>query len=131
MSQQPIADIVGLAVFIAALIFSTEVAAVVGPYMVIVVAATLGASFKVARRDKSTRTSAVLFFLRVVGMAVILTVALAVALNSYRPDLSPRVTVAPIALLIGFVDWPWALSKIVAAIFSAIDLARGGKGDSL
>lgn len=131
MSQQPIADIVGLAVFIAALIFSNEVATVVGPYMVIVVAATLGASFKVARRDKSTRTSAVLFFLRVVGMAVILTVALAVALNSYRPDLSPRVTVAPIALLIGFIDWPWALSKVVGAIFSAIDLARGNKGDSL
>lgn len=128
MTQQPIADIVGLAVFIAALIFSSDVAAVVGPYMVIVVAATLGASFKVARREKSTRTSAVLFFLRVVGMAVLLTAALAAVLNSYRPDLSPRVTVAPIALLIGFIDWPWALSKIVRAIFAAIDLGRGGKG---
>ena len=130
MNQQPVLDIVGLFVFIAALIFSSEVAAVVGPYMVIVVAATLGASFKVARREKTTRTSAVLFFLRVVGMAVILTVALALVLNSYRPDLSPRVTVAPIALLIGFIDWPWALSKIVRGMFAALDLARGKGGTS-
>jgi len=130
MNQQPVVDIVGLFVFIAAMIFSNEVAAVVGPYMVIVVAATLGASFKVARREKTTRTSAVLFFLRVVGMAVILTVALALVLNSYRPDLSPRVTVAPIALLIGFIDWPWALSKIVRGMFAALDLARGKGGAS-
>ena len=130
MNQPPVVDIVGLFVFIAAMIFSNEVAAVVGPYMVIVVAATLGASFKVARREKTTRTSAVLFFLRVVGMAVILTVALALVLNSYRPDLSPRVTVAPIALLIGFIDWPWALSKIVRGMFAALDLARGKGGAS-
>ncbi len=71
MSQQPIADIFGVAVLIAALLFSSEVAAMAGPYMVIVVAATLGASFKVARRERTTRSSAVLFFLRVVGMAVL------------------------------------------------------------
>jgi hypothetical protein len=130
VSQQPVMDVVGLFVFIAAMIFSSEVAVVVGPYMVIVVAATLGASFKVARREKSTRMSAVFFFMRVVGMAVILTVGIAVALNAYRPDLSPRVTVAPIALLIGFIDWPWALTKIVRGIFAAIDLARGKGGTS-
>jgi len=130
MNQQPVLDIVGLFVFIAALIFSSEVASVVGPYMVIVVGATLGASFKVARREKTTRTSAVLFFLRVVGMAVFLTVVLALILNSYRPDLSPRVTVAPIAILIGFIDWPWALTKIIRGMFAALDLARGKGGAS-
>ena len=128
MTQQPIADFVALCTFIAALIFSTEVAAVVGPYMVIVIAATLGASFKVARREKSTRTSAVLFFLRVVGMAVVFTSGLAAGLNVYRPDLSPRVTVAPIALLIGFVDWPWALGKVVGWVFTALDRVVGSKG---
>ena len=128
MSQQPIADIFGVAVLIAALLFSSEVAAVVGPYMVIVVAATLGASFKVARREKTTRTSAVLFFLRVVGMAVLFTSGLAAALNAYRPELSPRVTVAPIALLIGFVDWPWALGKVVELGFAALQRIFGGKG---
>jgi hypothetical protein len=128
MSQQPIADIFGVAVLIAALLFSQEVADVVGPYMVIVVAATLGASFKVARREKTTRTGAVLFFLRVVGMAVLFTSAVAAALNAYRPELSPRVTVAPIALLIGFVDWPWALSKVVELGLGALQRLFGGKG---
>ncbi|MDP9991954.1 hypothetical protein J2W28_000982 [Variovorax boronicumulans] len=128
MTQQPVADIVALFTLIAALIFSNEVAGIVGPYMVIVVAATLGASFKVARREKSTRTSAVLFFLRVVGMAVIFTAGFAAALNAYRPDLSPRVTVAPIALLIGFVDWPLVLGKVVGWGASALERMAGGKG---
>ena len=128
MTQQPVADIVALFTLIAALIFSNEVAGIVGPYMVIVVAATLGASFKVARREKSTRTSAVLFFLRVVGMAVIFTAGFAAALNAYRPDLSPRVTVAPIALLIGFVDWPFVLGKVVGWGASVLERMAGGKG---
>jgi len=128
MSNQPIADIVGLAIFIAAFIFSPAAAQVVGPYMVIVVAATIGASFKVARREKSSRWGAFWFFLRVVGLAVLLTAALAALLNAYRPDLEPRVTVAPIALLIGFLDWRVALSKVVAVLFSTLDRVGGGKG---
>jgi len=128
MSNQPIADVVGLFVFIAALIFSSDVAAVVGPYMVIVVAATIGASFKVARREKSSRLGAFLFFLRVVGLAVMLTAGAAAMLAAYRPDLEPRVTVAPIALLIGFLDWRVALSKVTSILFATLDRVSGGKG---
>jgi hypothetical protein len=130
MNQPPVVDIVGLFVFIAAILFSSEVAAVVGPYLVIVIAATIGASFAVARRERSTRASALFFFVRVVGLAVLLTVGFAAVASAYRPDLSPRVLVAPIALLIGFIgdEWGSVLGKAVRILYSAMDLFRGKGG---
>ncbi|OUL98536.1 hypothetical protein [Variovorax sp. JS1663] len=130
MNQPPVVDIVGLFVFIAAILFSHEVAAVVGPYMVIVIASTIGASFALARRDRTTRTAAIWFFTRVVGLAVLLTVGFAAIASAYRPDLSPRVTVAPIALMVGFIgdDWPKLLSKCMRVIYGALDLVRGKGG---
>lgn len=130
MNQTPVVDIVGLLVLISSMMFSSEVAAVVGPYLVIVIASAVGASFAVARREKTTRTGAVLFFTRVVGLAVLLTVGVAAVVNIYRPDLSPRVVIAPIALIIGFIgdDWGDLLSKVTRVIYGAIDLFRGSKG---
>lgn len=128
MPEKTITDIVGLFVFLAALIFSREVAGVVGPYLVIVIASSIGASFALARREKTARTSAVWFFFRQVGLAVLLTASCAAIVNAYRPDLLPRVTVAPIALLIGFMDWPWALSKLQRFAIGSLDLLRGKGG---
>lgn len=131
MNQQPLADIVALAVLIAAAVFSHAVAEVVGPYLVIVVASAIGASFALARREKSTRGRALWFFTRVVGLAVLLTVGLAAAASAYRPDLSPRVLLAPIALLIGFIGdgWPRLLAKLVQMLYGLLDLARGPAKD--
>ena len=130
--NQPVVDIVGLFVFIAAIFFSADVAAVAGPYLVIVIAAAIGGSFAVARRDKTTRASAVFFFARVVGLAVLLTVGVAASVSAYRPDLTPRVVIAPIALLIGFIgdDWGMLLGKITRVIYGALDLVRGKGGTS-
>lgn len=126
--NQPVMDIVGLLVFVAAMMFSPDVASIVGPYLVIIIAASIGASFAVARRDKTTRLGAVFFFARVVGLAVLLTAGAAIAVSTYRSDLSPRVVIAPIALMIGFIgdDWASVLSKITSVFYGAIDLFRKG-----
>ncbi|MFV0677888.1 hypothetical protein [Variovorax sp. tm] len=131
MNQQPLTDIVALAILIAATLFSHAVAEAVGPYLVIVVASAIGASFALARREKSTRGRALWFFTRVVGLAVLLTVGLAAAVSAYRPDLSPRVLLAPIALLIGFIGdgWPRLLAKAVQMLYALMDLARPGPKD--
>jgi predicted membrane channel-forming protein YqfA (hemolysin III family) len=126
MNQPSIVDVVGLFVLIAATVFSNEAAAIVGPYLVIVVAAAIGASFKLSRKEKMTRTDAVFFFLRVVILAVLLTAGAAKIANSYRPDIPIRVLIAPIALMIGYVDWPHLLSKIVGMVYGGVDLLRGG-----
>lgn len=128
MPEKTITDIVGLFVFLAALIFSREVAGVVGPYLVIMIASSIGASFALARREKTARTSAVWFFFRQVGLAVLLTGTCAALVNTYRPDLLPRVTIAPIALLIGFADWPWVLGKVQRFAVGSLDLLRGKGG---
>ena len=130
MNQQPLADIVALAILIAAAVFSRAVAEVVGPYLVIVVASAIGASFAVARREKSTRGRALWFFTRVVGLAVLLTVGAALAVSAVRPDLSPRTLLAPIALLIGFIGdgWPRLLARAVQMLYGLLDLARGQGG---
>lgn len=133
MNQQPLADIVALAILIAAAVFSRAVAEVVGPYLVIVVASAIGASFALARREKSTRGRALWFFTRVVGLAVLLTVGAAAGVSAVRPDLAPRTLLAPIALLIGFIGdgWPRLLARAVQMLYGLLDLARSPGGKDL
>lgn len=130
MPQSSTTDIVGVCVLLASLIFSSSVAAVVGPYMVILIASTIGASFSLARRPKSTRGAALWYFARINGLAALLTVGMAAALAAYWPDVSERVLLAPIALLVGFVgdDWPKLLARVMRAVNAAIDHFRTGKG---
>lgn len=132
MNPPSITDVVGLAVFISTLIFSAEVAAVVGPYILIVLAAVVGGSFSLARRQKTTRASAVLFFLRVVGLAVLLTGGIAALTSAQHPSLNERVLLAPVALVVGFIgdDWGSLLGKLTRFIFAAVDLVRGKGGTS-
>lgn len=112
-----IPDIVAVAVFIAALIFSPQVAAVVGPYVVIIGSAVVGASFAVARRERSTRLSALWYFSRVTGLAVAVTVAIATWAASYWAEsgLTVRFLISPIAFVIGLIgdDLPELAAKVV------------------
>lgn len=126
--QASVTDIVGLCVFLAALVFSDEVAAVVGPYIVILAAASIGASFAVARRERTSRGAAVWFFTRVCGLAVLLTAGLAAWASTYYPDLNERLLLAPIALMVGFVGdrWPSVLNRVLRACLGLLDLLRGG-----
>lgn len=131
MSQQSAADIVGLFVFIAALVFSAEVAAVVGPYMVIGIAAVIGASFSLSRRAKSTRWGAFWFFVRIAGLAMLITGVISAIAISYQPDLPERLLLAPIALLIGWIgdDWPSVFGRIMRVVWSIVG-RPSGKGDA-
>jgi len=128
MNQQPITDIVGLCVVLAALIFSQDVAAVVGPYLVILVAAAIGASFKLGRADKTSRAVAFISFSRSVGIAVMLTVGAAAIVNSIRPDLHERLLLAPIAIVLGWLDWPAFLRRAVTFFWASVDTMRGNSG---
>lgn len=132
-AQHPsITDIVGLCVFIATLLFSAEVAEVVGPYLVIITASAIGASFSLKRREKSTRTSAILFFLRVCGLAALLTVGVSAMVAGYYPSLTERVLLAPVAFIVGLVgdDWPAIGWWVVAKVSTFIDVLIKLKGGS-
>lgn len=128
MPDKNVTDIVTLFTFLAALIFSNEVATVVGPYVVIIIAAAVGASFRLASRPTTGRADAFRFFLQQVGVAILFTAIAAAIVNEYRPDLSPRLTVAPIALLIGYLHWPTVLAKVSRFFIGSLDLLRGKGG---
>lgn len=131
MSQNQL-DIVTVCVLIATALFSPKVGSIVGPYLVIVFASTIGASFALARRVKSTRLAAAFFFVRIVGLAVLLTAALSTAAGIYRAELGGHVLLGPIAFLIGFIgdDTPevlrWAAAKLNKLIDALIKLRTGG-----
>lgn len=132
MTPQPsITDVVGLFVFVAAAAFSQEVADVVGPYIAVMVTASIGASFSLARREKSSRTQAVIFFVRVCGLATLLTVGVSAMVAGLHASLSERALLAPIAFVIGLVgdDWSaiaqWAGGKLSKFVDVWIK-ARGG-----
>lgn len=133
MPSSSVTDIVGVFVILAAWMFSPELAAVLGPYLLVVVAASIGASFSLARREKTRRSYAVWYFARVCGLAVLLTVGTSVILSGLHPSLSERALIAPVALLIGFVgdDLPavlrWAGAKINKLVDVLIKVRGGGQ----
>ncbi len=134
MNQSSITDVVGLFVFISTVMFGREAAAVIGPYVVVIVTAAVGASFSLIRRERATRTNAVLFFLRVCGLASLLTVGLSALLAGAHPSLSERALLAPVAFVIGLVgdDWPavstWAVRKL-SRLIDVLIRERGGRAD--
>jgi hypothetical protein len=125
-------DFVSVMVVIATLFFSPKVAAIVGPYFAIILASSVGASFSLARREPTTRMLAVMFFVRIIGLASLLTVGVASLLHAYTPVFEERWLVAPIALIVGYVgdDWgsllAWAGRKINALVDGLIKLKTGG-----
>ena len=135
MNQPPQIDPISVTVAIASVLFAQEVAHVVGPYLVIVFASTIGASFALVARPRTTRARAVAFFFRVNGLSVLLTYSIAAIVNTRYPMDDLRAWFAPIAFTIGFVGdrWPavmmWAGRKISRAIDILIKLRGDGGGN--
>lgn len=115
MNQPSISDIVGLFIFALSLFFSRDVANVVAPYFVILIASAVGASFALARSEKGTRLAGIWYFARVCGLAMLVTVLIATFLASYHQSLTPRLLLAPIAFMIGFIgdDLPDMARKVL------------------
>lgn len=134
MNAQPsVTDVFGFFVFLAAILFSKEVAAVVGPYMLIISAAAVGASFALIRQEKTTRMRAVGYFARVCGVAVFIGGFVAWGLAQLYPALTERSLIAPVSFAIGLVgnDWGalamWAGRKASAWIDALISLKSSNK----
>lgn len=87
----------------------------VAPYMVILVGSAVGASFALARKDKTTRFGGIWYFLRVSGLAILVTVGIAAYVASYHESLTTRLTIAPVAFMIGFIgdDLPDLARKVL------------------
>lgn len=122
---------VNVAVAVFALLLSPEIADVVGPYAIILIASSVGAGWALGRRDASAKLGAFGYFLRLNFTAMIVTVGIASLLGRWLGHSDPTWMLGPIALLIGGVgdDWPrlidWAGRFFIRKKFGASDKGDG------
>lgn len=112
-------DPVNATVALLTYLLGSAAAAIIGPYAVILVASTVGASWSLGRRDRSANASAVAYFLRINATAALVTVALANLTAKWLGQEDPILLISGTALIIGIVgdDWPklvsWAVRKVM------------------
>lgn len=128
MTQQ--LDPVSVAIAVAGAAVSPELAELVGPYAVILLAATTGAGWSLGQREPGPRSSALLYFLRLNALAVLITVGLATLASKLWPASGADVNwmLAPIGLLVGGIgdDWPKVGRWVVGFIGRRFDSSTGG-----
>lgn len=135
MNQTPQLDPVSVSVLVASILFAPEVAQIVGPYVVILASSTIGASFALARRQRTSRGGAIWFFVQVNGIAVLLTASVAAIANAFYPIADERAWFSPIAIALGFIGdrWPavmnWGGRKISQIVDLLIKMKSGGGND--
>lgn len=95
-----------LALIIAA-VAGPRLAAVISPYAVIVIAATIGGAWSLGARATSGRFSAVWYFVRLLATALVITTSLAKIFGHWVPWVDAQYLIAPIALAIGAVGDRW------------------------
>ena len=114
-------DPIHVAITVASAVLAPALAEVVGPYVIIFIASTIGASWALGRQATMSRLKALFFFLRINFTAAIVTSSIASALAKqlgYASGTGEGLwLIAPIALVIGGVgdDWPalirWVLKR--------------------
>lgn len=123
--QLQITDAVGLSIFVLGYIFPEQAAQIFGPYLVIIAAAALGASFATIRREPTSRIGGIWFFTRVIGLAILVSVSVAQHLSQYYPGISVRASLALVAFVFGIVadDWPtlgrWIARRVMGKAFGS------------
>jgi hypothetical protein len=123
-------DPVAVVIALLTMLFGPQLAAYVGPYIVIAGAGLTGAAFALGRRDPGAKLGPFMFLAVMVGMSMLLTVISTEIAVKLWPDLESRWLIAPVALMIGYVgdDWPEVLLWFVRRISRLIEKrVEGGK----
>lgn len=110
-------DPIAVAITVTSLVLGPAVAAVLGPYAVIFLASTVGASWALGRRAPDAKLGAVWYFLRINATAMLITVSCATAATRWLGVEDGQWLLTLIALFVGGVgdDWPrvgrWAITR--------------------
>lgn len=121
-------DPVNVAIALAGVLFGPTLAAVVGPYAVIIIAATVGAAWSLGRREPAPRLGAAWYFLRLQTTAILVTASLASAAARWLGLDDHTWLLAPIALLVGGVgdDWPRLMRWLLLRAQRLLERRAGG-----
>lgn len=107
-------DPVSVAVVLASVLFGPRLAAIIGPYAVILLGATVGAAWALGRRETDKKSSAVAYFMLINGTAVLVTVGISNLVGRWLGHEDANWLLAPVAMVIGGVghDWPGVLKTV-------------------
>ena len=119
-----------VAIALAGVLFGPALAALVGPYAVILIASTVGAAWALGRRDPSARLGAAGYFLRLNATALVVTVGLATMAGKWLGIEETTWMLAPIALVVGGVgdDWPRLGRWLFERAGRVLERKAGGDG---
>lgn len=118
MTEQNSTDVLQLFTVFAASLFDTSIAAIIGPYLLIVFAAVTGACWSLGRRESKGGWNAFFYFIRILFTAVLLTSVIAQLVIKYVDITDVNLLIAPVALVIGVVGDEWL--KVFAWLFEVI-----------
>ena len=120
-------DPTAAAIAVAGVLFGPALAGIVGPYAVIIVSSTVGASWALGRRPTAPKFGAAWFFLRINMTACLLTVLLARFIGQYIGAEEHSWLLAPTAMFIGGVgdDWPRIAKWLILRIGRVFDHRMG------
>ena len=107
-------DPVSVAVVLASTLFGPQLAAIIGPYAVILLGATVGAAWALGRRETDKKSNAVAYFALINGTAVLVTVGISNLVGRWMGHADANWLLAPVAMVIGGVghDWPAVLKTV-------------------
>lgn len=107
-------DPVSVAVVLASTLFGPQLAAIIGPYAVILLGATVGAAWALGRRETDKKSGAVAYFMLINGTAVLVTVGISNLVGKWLGHEDANWLLAPVAMVIGGVghDWPGVLKTV-------------------
>lgn len=109
MNVDPPLDPITVAITFATLLFGPQLAAVIGPYAVILLGAVIGSAWSATRRPPgSSRVGTALYVFLFTALALLVTVPLAQALSNAYPKVEARWLMGPLAVFVAGVgdDWP-------------------------
>ena len=121
-------DPVVVAATIASILFSPELAAVAGPYAVIIASSIVGAAWALGRRDSSSKLGAGGFMLRIVGTSMLVTVGVTKLIGWGMGVDDPTWLLTPVALVVGGIgdDWPRLGRWLILCIGRVFERRAGG-----
>ena len=107
-------DPVSVAVVLASTLFGPQLAAIIGPYAVILLGATVGAAWALGRRDTAKKYNAVAYFSLINATAVLVTVSISRIVGGWLGHGDANWLLAPVSMVIGGVgnDWPAVLKTV-------------------
>lgn len=117
---------------IASSVFGVQMAAVIGPYIVIAIGAMGGAAVMIMQREGDGNVRAFVYFIAASMIAVLLTVSVSMIAASFWDAINATWLFAPVSFVLGYMGdkWgallPWAGKKVNSLIDMLIAAREGG-----